>query len=433
MARIDELQKKYPLVHRDEVAKWDVLARGVRDNDALARASAWGEPSGTYQSYDHDLLLRDLKAQGKVRDSLVLRLPVMMFPSGLGASIKRDTQSTYTVRDMGDGKHALFDGDEKVNLDIRLSRFSDEKDEEVTSNGTLVRDLVEQMPGPGTFLYRYRIVPTRFCDYFTNGSQCKFCNFNPTYDDLRSVGLNRARTVNLDEAVEAYKILGTKRRIDRFFLEGGGFLSTETQTKAVCRLFERLGESLPYKPFFELVGEAVTRKDYQRLKDSGCDATAIGMEVWAPGVFEKVCPGKARHLPREGWLEAFEAAVETFGVGRVASHFVAGAELLGPDGFKSLEEARAAHTEGDIWLISRGACSNFTPVRWAPGSEFSKEPENRKKLPPTDFYLDLAVAHHAAMLEYGLYPKQNILMNGYLNPANYNGDLGLLTGILPIR
>ena len=50
------------------------------------------------------------------------------------------------------------------------------------------------------------------------------------------------------------------------------------------------------------------------------------------------------------------------------------------------------------------------------------------KFPPTEYFLDVAVPHHEAMLEYGFYEKMNKFMYCGLDcTAAYTGDTGMLT------
>ena len=52
----------------------------------------------------------------------------------------------------------------------------------------------------------------------------------------------------------------------------------------------------------------------------------LDMEVWHPGMFEYICPGKSRKIGRDGWLKALEYAGNLFRPGHTASAFVTGLE-----------------------------------------------------------------------------------------------------------
>ncbi|MDO8671647.1 MAG: hypothetical protein Q7O66_09485, partial [Dehalococcoidia bacterium] len=55
-----------------------------------------------------------------------------------------------------------------------------------------------------------------------------------------------------------------------------------------------------------------------------------------------------------------------------------------------------------------------------------RDPANRDKFPPTEYYLDLMVAHHAGVKEYGLYEKLNRFMYCGLCAVNYVGEMGIV-------
>ncbi|MBI2861529.1 MAG: hypothetical protein HYX89_01790 [Chloroflexi bacterium] len=423
MTRIAELQKKYSNVPKEVVVKLEVLNRGIKDNDDLDKVSVWSPPGRSYQSYDHDVTLNDLMKSGKAKDGSILRPITFYMNNGLGVRIMRDTTSPYTIREIGDGKFALFEGEEEVDIDIHFP-IPKPRNREVlrTSKGTPVTELVE--------LNRrcFMIVPVRYCEYFTRGVECKFCNFNASYDDLRSIAFDRKVTIDLEEAAEAFGIACSHIKLIEGMLESGGFSTAKQEGALYVRFVEKLATAASYKPNLKILGEAMEMQDYRRLKDAGLDCITLQMEVWDRRLFQEIVPGKAKHMPYDRWIEAFYNAVEVFGPGQVAGKFVAGATLIPENGFKSPEEALASHIEGDTFCIKNGIIPAFTPMRWAPGSPFSKDPANRDKFPPTEYLLDLAVAHHEACVKYGLYDKLNKFLYCGMDCTEYPyvGEIGML-------
>jgi hypothetical protein len=88
---------------------------------------------------------------------------------------------------------------------------------------------------------------------------------------------------------------------------------------------------------------------------------------------------------------------------------VGGLGLIPEKGYKTWQEDRDSMIEGFMWMIKRGILPTAMALRLPPGSVYASE-ENRKKLPPTEYYLDLALAHRGLMKQYGLYDKLNRLM-----------------------
>ncbi|MDO8669973.1 MAG: hypothetical protein Q7O66_00900 [Dehalococcoidia bacterium] len=426
MARVAELQRKYPGIHRDIIVKWDVLTNGIRDTNDLDTVSSWRPASqGTYGSYDEEFTLQRLKTETpwRVKDDAVLLPDRLWMKTGLGFPLFRKQRSPYLIREIGAGKVAIFEGNEMIEADLYPPpRKQRQQPELVTGQGTPVRDLVQIRRNC------YWIVPVRYCEYFNKGEECKFCNFNPSQEDARAIGINRPVSINPEETAEAFRLCGSEVRLLEGVLEGGGFKKTETEASVNLRFVEQLNSALPYKTDMKLAAEALPRRELERLKDAGLSAILFQMELFDEHLFSLMVPGKAKHMKREEWLEAFQNAVEVFGVGNVGAKFVGGLTLQGPHGYKTWQEARDSHMQGDQWMIRHGVFPAMAPLRWAPGSPFSRDPTNRDRFAPTEYYLDLMQAHHAAMKEYDLYDKLNKLLYCGLccSASLYVGEMGIM-------
>ncbi|MDO8673454.1 MAG: hypothetical protein Q7O66_18760, partial [Dehalococcoidia bacterium] len=182
MTTVDELQKKYPDLPREIIVKWEVLVRGVRDTGTLDKVS-YGSRGGSYLSRDLDISLKEIaaKRQGKAREGFVARPKPLHMKNGIGANIRRGTRTPYEIREESEGRFAIYEGEEKVE-DVYFPAPRGWGDDLVTSRGTPVTSLIE-MKGSC-----FNIQPIRFCEYFVRGEQCKFCNYNSTYDDARASG-----------------------------------------------------------------------------------------------------------------------------------------------------------------------------------------------------------------------------------------------------
>ena len=117
-----------------------------------------------------------------------------------------------------------------------------------------------------------------------------------------------------------------------------------------------------------------------------------------------------------------------FGAGNVGASFVGGVGVLPANGFSTWQEARDSHIEGNNWLIKHGVVPGFTPLRIQQGSIFGTDPANQEKYPPTELYLDMALAHHKAMTEVGGYQKMNKLIWCAMDclEVMYAGEIGIL-------
>ncbi|MDO8673782.1 MAG: hypothetical protein Q7O66_20420 [Dehalococcoidia bacterium] len=278
------------------------------------------------------------------------------------------------------------------------------KEEPVTSAGTRVSNFVSL-----TSKHCFFIAPVRFCEYFPLGLECKFCNFNDTQEKAHSIGLERSTTINLEETLEAYKIMASETRFVEGRFECGGHTRSEQEARIHANFVGKIAAATSYKPNITVHAQPMDRNDMQRLRDTGVDSMCFQMEIWDPDLFPEVVPGKARYTGRERYLEAFQEAVDIFGVGSVGCVFVGGLTLIPENGHKTWQEARDSMIEGNSWMIRHGVLPGVTPLRLPPGAPWGSA-ENRKKYPPTDYYLDVALAHHQVMLEHGRYDKMNKLM-----------------------
>ncbi|MDO8672652.1 MAG: hypothetical protein Q7O66_14675 [Dehalococcoidia bacterium] len=427
MTQIDVLRKKYPSIPPDVILKWEILNHGVRDSGDIDKVSDWSR-AGTnfsYQSYDHDLTLKEVvdRKPTRLKDGRILRPRALRTKNGIGASVRINTRSPYEIRELANGQFAIFEGDDQVDVDVY---FLDAKPrttpEPVTSKGTPVSNFIS--PKRRCF----SLMPVRYCEYFASGDQCKYCNFNSTQEDSRSVGLDRPVTINLDETVEAYKILSSEIKLIEGRFEMGGFRNSVNEGRIYFDFLGRLSSAASYKPNFTVVSEAIDRKDMQRLKDAGLDSINVQVEIWEPHLFTEVCPGKAEHSPHERWLDTLLDAVDIFGVGNVSGKIIAGLSLIPRNGYETWQESRDAHIEANRWMFKQGVIPVFGNLRLPPGSVYWNDQSLRQKLPPTDLILDVALAHHDGMLEYDLYSKYNKLMYCPLECLDsiYAGEIGML-------
>ncbi|MDO8672325.1 MAG: radical SAM protein [Dehalococcoidia bacterium] len=411
MSRIDDLQKRYPTIPRDIIVKWEIGVRGLRDSEALARLGTWQRNLATYQSYDRGLSLKGMAQTHpeRVREGALLRPPGFMITRG-GESMRidMDLTSPYEVIEEASGRYALYEGDDRAEAVYFIPPEAKAK-ELLTRNGTPVTSLVTNLMYTNNQCFM--ISPVRFCEYFTTGDDCKFCNYNASQEDARSAGLHRPVKANLEETAEAYRLMAAEvPQIIEGQIQTGGFADSEQESNVYLRFVEKIASSTSYLPNLTLRTQPMTRDMMQRLKDAGTACVSFNLEVWDPEIFAEVCPGKAKHRGRERYLEAFQEAVEVFGRGSVGCDLLGGVTLQAKNGHKTWQEARDSHIEGNEWLIRHGVLPVCLPLRLGAGSVYGDDPSSRGRLAPTEYYLDMALAHHRTMMETGMYQKLNKLL-----------------------
>src|SRR3990172_9478343 len=426
MTRIGELERKYPTIPREMLVKYEVWDKGLRYTTDLDKVSEWMPPSGSYQTKHDDQTLQEMVAEQphRLKEGYFLRPREFTMPSTLGCHIYLKTTSPYTVREIADGKFALFEGEEKVDVDIYFPKAKPWEEPTTTSRGTPIKRFVAN---DRNCFYVYA---GRYCEYFPLGVQCKFCNFNASQQDAGVVGLSRPVMENVDDVVEALRIRSEQVRLVEGRTDMGGFMDPETEAKVFCRWLDKAFKAMNYKPHMHAHSQAATRKQLQRLKDSGLDSYTFHMEVGDPLLFPEICPGKAQHAPYEGWIEAMANGLEVFGEGRVSVKLIVGLTLIPENGHKTWQEARDSHIKFALSMIKMGVLPINGALALPPGSVYGADPALQKRLPPTDYMFDLALAQHEAMTECGLYDKLDKLAYCGLDNApmgHYATDLGVLS------
>ena len=425
MARVDELQKRYPSLPREVLIKWDVLQHGLKDSKALTTAGNWFRSLPTYQSYDREISLKEAAENaGRVKGGFVKTAWQFCQKNGMGTQVQRDSTSPYEIRDMGFGRYVLYEGEVEVQ-EVYFPRDPRPWPEEpLTSKGTPVTNLVT-INSPVCV----QMVPVRYCEYFALGEQCRFCNWNAGNADARLIGLDRPITISLDDAAEAYQIIASDLKLSEYRIQPGGLRNNKQTFGMLFSFMEKLATATPHKPNFTINTEPMERADLQRLKDVGLDCIGFQMEVWDPRVFPIIAPAKAKYTGYERYLEAFQDAVDVFGVGNVMVNFVGGVTVVPENGHQTWQEARDWHAEGNRWMIKHGVFPTMTPVRLGPGSVYGDDPNLRGKRPPTEFYLEVGMAHHEAMMEYDRYKTLNkfVICPMECHALLYAGEIGIAT------
>ncbi|MDO8674220.1 MAG: hypothetical protein Q7O66_22660, partial [Dehalococcoidia bacterium] len=405
------------------IVKWEVLSHGLKENEGLEKVSDWERAAGYY--YHDGTTLKEMieKRPDRVNNGLFKRPPAaFLMKNGLGVKIELDSTSDYQVKELSEGKFALFQGQEEVEDIYFIHPKRQATEEPRTSRGTPISNLV------GSLRQCFRIAPVRHCEYFNTGEQCRFCNYNATFQDSRAIGLEVPTTILADETLEAYKLRAANVRFIEGRLVMGAITNSDLEVNTHLQFIVRLAKATPYLPNITLTTQPMSRANMLRLKDAGVSCVTMNMEVWDPQLFPVVCPGKAKHRGRERYLEAYQEAVEVFGWGHTGTNLPPGATLMPENGHKTWQEARDSQIDGIRWLIQHGAFPMWTSFRLGAGSVFGDIKANREKLPPTDYVLDIGLAHHQACTEYGMYDRMNKLMYCPMDclSTTYAGEIGIL-------
>ncbi|MFQ5665560.1 MAG: radical SAM protein [Candidatus Binatia bacterium] len=388
--RLEELQQRLPDIPHSIVLKADVLREGVRYTPELTRIGKWALPQIHFIfEWDHD----DVHRKEDVTEGWITVPQTFCLADGTNVLIKLDSESPYEIRYEGDGKYFLYRNGkaiEPVLFTPRPQWFTRR-----TRDGAL---MCKVAGGNGECVFS--VLNLSFCQYFTTGEQCRFCTIVPTQDKNRALGMGKRSARDLERVVETFDTAAAEGNIQHFCLSGGGMLDRGQEAEYFVQLVTALRRADGYQgqPFL-IASQAFDEADARRLWEAGEGTIQIShpIEVWDEKLFPVVCPGKARHVGRDRWLENMCRAAEIFGRGNATTNLVAGVETAAPEGFAHEAQAMESTVDGFAWLCRHDIRPSFSPWTIAPGSAW----EN-KTTPGTYYYLSLGLELYHLQKKYNL-------------------------------
>ncbi|MCA9514095.1 MAG: radical SAM protein, partial [Myxococcales bacterium] len=161
--------------------------------------------------------------------------------------------------------------------------------------------------------------PTNRCQFLATSDRCRFCGVG------QKVAAHDALPV--DDIVEAVRVARAEHDVNMVHLsvgwlgtDDGGVQVLEPYIAAIKRHFDIL-----------VAVDALPPKDdgwIDRTYGMGADAISYNLELWDPALFAQICPGPARVIGRERFLEALGYATTVFPSGGVNCHLIVGLEPL---------------------------------------------------------------------------------------------------------
>ena len=390
-SRIDGLTDKFPQVLRSIILKADVLRHGVCRTSTLEEVGRWALPQCHF-IFEWD---REKHEKGDAEASRILLPEWFQFSDGTTTCIMIDSRSPYTVEKV-DGKYVLCtDGKPVEELYFQpIPKWYSKK----ASDGTPLPVHASQEGADSLCSVIFH-----HCQYFNNGDQCKFCNFNPTVALTTEIGREFRVGKNPELVAEAYSEGFRERGFHHVRLSAGSLLDRGKEAETYSRFIMAIKEAIGKRRdtlYGEIVSQAFDSKDASEIYDSGIEGVCWNLEQWDPEKFRILCPGKAKAVGRDRWLQLLIGALDYWGAGKVTTSFVLGPEMVPPHGFKTLGEAYKSWMEGFEWLITHDIIPRFN--QWSPdvGSLYQEKP-----VPPTEYYLKVGEGWHELMKKYGMYPQ----------------------------
>jgi hypothetical protein len=389
---LETLCRRFPAIPRSIVLKTDLLTRGVNYTEDLKAVGADGL-SDTVRGFKfHHDVVSDGGSPAQLPWSF-------SFHDQTHVKLIMDLESPYAIRLAEDGRFLLHCGDQPIE-EVCFPRRASWLGRQLSDGTPITAVLFEVGPCHAT-----GIVPLDYCEYFKNDEQCRYCDWNPTFDMAKAAGFRTKVAADTRQLVEAFEIAFSGPEAapceHAHIIVAGALWNRVKETEIYLRTLEALRATAAGRRASFLLGtQVLDPDDARRAKAAGFDWATWNIEIWDPKLFEIVCPGKARMVGQQRWKELLLEGVEVFGNGYLSTNFVVGPELAMPDGFKNEKEARASVCEGFEWCLQHGILPFYQFWRCSPGSLLSD-----MNLPPvpTEYYLEVSLAHHRLMEKYNFY------------------------------
>jgi hypothetical protein len=395
MPRDKELKmvcEKYPEVPRNFILKTDLARRGVnftkRAIEELQDPKYEWTPSILFQWHGMD------KTES-------YHLPVGCYfndATPCGIVMSPPEKDPYTIDLIDDKFYVLSDDEilEEVNFYLR-PKYYDKR----SRTGKLLQ-AVGMMAGFDNIC----IVSSNHCKYFSEGLQCKFCDMDYNTRHQMKMGREFYSRITPEDAYDLiYEALKQKGKWRQCFITGGSDPRNNFENEVdfhvdIIKAIKQAAKDIASDNFpVNLLMTPLEEDQYIKLKEAGLEGFGCYFEIWDEEKFSLICPGKAKYVGRDKWLERSLNAVKIFGRGNVSAGWVPGIEMApSPYGFEDIDEAVNSTLEGYKFLIEHGIAMAGSNWSIMPGSEFYRMGATP---PPLEFYVKLDLGRYKLYKEYG--------------------------------
>ena len=388
---IDKLSSQFPEVPRSILIKADVVAKGIKYTPELSRIGEWALPQD-HRLFDWD---HDDEHSEDQSEKTWTKIPLCFYlKDKTTIMLELDRKSPYEIIEENGGYLLLLN---KLPLEDVFFLERPPWYEKKADDGSYLAAFGNQR---GWDCFAVCIL--NFCEYFKTGEQCRFCSIVPTRQRDEKRGVERMISKKIEGVSQAALAAFEHGGICEISITGGGFFDRSKEADLYIRTINAIKKAIGRENETlrgHIVIQAMEENDLKRIHDTGIEAISMNLEVWDEKLFEKICPGKAKHVGRQRWLDSLTNAVNIWGRGKVYTSFVVGCELAAPFGFKSIDEAVASNLEGFEWMLRHDIVPDYLPWSSFPGSNFE-----HLSLPPTEYYLKIGLGRHRLMMKYDMYP-----------------------------
>ncbi|MFT5429676.1 MAG: sodium-dependent dicarboxylate transporter 2/3/5 [Myxococcota bacterium] len=162
--------------------------------------------------------------------------------------------------------------------------------------------------------------PVAECQFLSNADRCRFCSLDGSFPGEGS-------RVPVEDVIEAVRAAQAERPIQMIYLSvgyiegpGSGVRVLEPYVRAIKKSFNVL-----------VAIDALPPADNAWIDNTyamGVDSVSYNLEIFGPEEFKRMCPGPARTIGRQRFLDALSYAATVFNDGAVISHLIVGIEPI---------------------------------------------------------------------------------------------------------
>lgn len=297
---------------------------------------------------------------------------IIHFDDGIDVYERTNENSPYAI-DHQDGKFVITEEGDIVCDNVFFAqkpKYYDMKTEDGTSLPAIVNT------GGSNILF---CTFNKYCEMWNTGDECLFCDINWRFRDQCTSVEDVVARKDPKVITEAFRLIrALDPRMWMTLISGGTILGRyrgeseiEFNVKRLNAVREGCG-GIWIPACFQVAAQ--DDEGWKQIHETGVPSIQPNIEVWGRNLFERICPGKAKFIGWDNWINRTIRAVDFWGVGKVAPNFVLGVEMSKPYGFEDMKSGIENWREGWDFLMSNGVVPRYAYWTMEPKSALGKVP-----------------------------------------------------------
>jgi hypothetical protein len=172
------------------------------------------------------------------------------------------------------------------------------------------------------------IIPSNYCFYFKDGSQCRFCEILPTYQKEVEYSKAMKSIPLMTDAIR--KVVEVEKCIKHVAFTTGNIRTYDYTFQMLIDIGKNLKENRPIRSVKDVLATLMPPDNFElipALANTYFNKVYYALEVYEKNHFKIVCPGK-HDYGYEKLMSAFAASLDCFGKGNVYTNLVYGIQSL---------------------------------------------------------------------------------------------------------